>query len=159
MFSVILTIIYLATIYLYFYSHDIAVTTSQPKSPTTINDVFEKTTESLFISTHKEALVTELIEPMTTENPPITQGLVDGCQDLNGQWSSKHTSERMTLNHNEDDSVDGLYNSCANCGWLGVEGRKATQESTLGLVVIGQGGDVVISWAGMTIHALFSIRI
>ena len=152
MFSVIWIIIYIATIYLYFYS--IAVTTSQPRRPTTINDVFDKTTQSLVISTDKGDLVTDVVEPMTTHIPPITQGLVDGCQDLSGQWSSKHTSERLALNHNEDDSVDGLYNSCANCGWLGVEGRKATRESTLGLLVIGQGGDVVISWAGMT-HSCF----
>ena len=95
------------------------------------------------------AMVSEVVEPVTTQSPPITQGSLDGCQDLNGQWSSKHTSERLTLNHNEDDSVDGLYNSCANCGCLVVEGRKATRESTLGLVVIGEGGDVVISWAGI----------
>ena len=114
----------------------------------------ERTTQSLVIPT-EEDMVTDAIEPMTTQIPQITRGLIDGCKDLNGPWSSKHTSERMTLNHNEDDSVDGLYNSCSNCGWLGVEGRKATQESTLGLVVIGQGGDIVISWAGMTTHALF----
>ena len=126
------------------------MTTSQPRRPTTMNDDLEKTTESLVFSTAKEDLVTDAVELVTTQSSPITQGLVIGCQDLNGQWSSKYTSERLTLNHNEDDSVDGLYNSCANCGWLGVEGRKATQESTLGLVVIGQGGDVVISWAGMT---------
>ena len=101
-------------------------------------------------------MMTEVLEPVTTQSPPITQGLFDGCHDINGQWSSKHTSERLTLNHNEDDSVDGLYNSCANCGWLGVEGRKATRESTLGLLVIGQGGDVVISWAGMITSHLYS---
>ena len=116
--SVILTIIYIAIMYFYFYSHDIAVTTSQQRRPTTINDVFEKTTESLVISTAKEDLVTdavepvteehmvtEVVQPMTTHIPPITQGLVDGCHDLNGEWSSKHTSERLTLNHNEDDGV------------------------------------------------------
>ena len=37
-----------------------------------------------------------------------------------------------------------------------MEGRKATHESTLGLVVIGQGGDVVISWAGMITSHFYS---
>ena len=126
------------------------VTTARARR-TTRSD--ERTTQSLVIPTRD--MVTDVIEPMTTQIPQITQGLIDGCQDLNGEWSSKHTSERLTLNHNEDDSVDGLYNSCANCGWLGVEGRKATRESTLGLLVIGQGGDVVISWAGIITQALF----
>ena len=88
------------------------------------------------------------MEPVTTQSSPTTQASVDGCKDLNGQWTSKHTSERLTLIHNADDSLDGLYNPCPNCGWLGVDGSKAIIEHTLGFVVIGQGGDVVISLAG-----------
>ena len=77
-----------------------------------------------------------------------TPAAVVGCQDLNGRWTSKQTTERMDLNHNEDDSLEGLYNACANCGWLGVQGRKATAQFTLGLTMVGQGGDLVTSWAG-----------
>ena len=87
--------------------------------------------------------------PTTQQSVTVpTEETIYGCVDLDGQWSSKLTTERITLTHNTDDSLQGLYNACANCGWLGLEGRTATVESTLRMVVIGQGGEVISSWAG-----------
>ena len=37
------------------------------------------------LTTHLDDLVSDEVELVTTQSPPITQGLVDGCQDLNGQ--------------------------------------------------------------------------
>ena len=112
--------------------------------------LLEMTTDGVYRTTEWLQEVTDDIGLSTTQQSVTvpTEETIYGCVDLEGQWSSKLTTERITLTHNTDDSLQGLYNACANCGWLGLEGRTATVESTLGMVVIGQGGEVISSWAG-----------